>query len=213
MEILNNQLYVQQGEAFTLDFFLRNKDGSPYIVSRQLKNPYYLVTVSSMSTNSNKDKRYLLNKWCKITADRFYVTTPVHITGVSSFNFTAMKSKANADGCTVANYAVYYTTDSNGNVTYYKYTGTDDAAYNSAKMVPYENNFVVSFSTDVTIDWTEHMYMYGIQLVDGDNNPDFVSGTESRPLLNAESVQSILPPTQMIVTNNINGSLSGGINL
>ena len=70
-----------------------------------------------------------------------------------------------------------------------------------------------SFGTDVTIDWNEHAYVYGIQLVDGDVNNDYVPGGTSRPLLNAESVQAILPPTQLIVTNNIHGSLNYGINL
>ena len=212
MEVLNNQLYVQQGEAFTLDFLLRNKDNSPYIVSSQLKNPYYLVTVSSMSTNPDRDKRYLLNKWCKITEDKFFVTTPILIQSIAQFDFANIKKLANADGCTVANYAVYYTITDNV-AKYYKYTGTDDEAYDYNKMVTYENRFVVSFGTDITIDWNEHAYVYGIQLVDGDINNDYVPGGTSRPLLNAESVQAILPPTQLIVTNNIHGSLNYGINL
>ena len=206
MQVLNNQLYVQRGEEFTLDFVLRNKDKSPYIVSSKLQNPYYLVTVSSGS--QDPAKRYILNQWCMIpAAGTFFVTTPIRIPSVVDWTgFADMKAAANADGCIVANYAIYYTVDNTtGARKYYRYTGTDDS-YDSSKMIEYVNRFTVTYNTATTMEWTELSYTYGIQLVSGKKRQEITS--DGRQLLTFDTVYSILPPTKLVVTSNIYGSLA-----
>ena len=43
MQVLRNELKVYRGENFTIDKLLKNRDGSPYIISNELQNPYWLI--------------------------------------------------------------------------------------------------------------------------------------------------------------------------
>lgn len=64
MKVFNNEITIHRGETFSMDKVIQNKDGSPYIVSRRLKNPCVLVSVST--TRYAQDERYKLNKWLRL---------------------------------------------------------------------------------------------------------------------------------------------------
>ena len=79
MKTFNNELVIHRGETFSMDKVVQNKDGSPYIVSNKLKNPYVLVAVST--TRYDQNKRYLLNLWLPLTDKvRFSITDPIDLT-------------------------------------------------------------------------------------------------------------------------------------
>lgn len=78
MKSLNNELFVHRNENFTIDKTLQNKDGSPYIISSDLPNPYFLITVAN--TRYVVDDRYIYSKWLKLDKlSRFKNTTPVNL--------------------------------------------------------------------------------------------------------------------------------------
>ena len=47
MRVYADRIQVERGEEWTYDVYFQNRDGSPYIVSNQLTNPYILVTIAS----------------------------------------------------------------------------------------------------------------------------------------------------------------------
>ena len=221
MQILNNELYVQRGEAFTLDFLLQNKDKSPYIMSSELSSPSFLVTISSML--QNPDNRYILNKWCMINEEkypRFYVTKPVK---VDSFTngvtwFSNFKNSAKQDGKKMSEYCVLYTQTYDG-VTSYKYyndntepTSSDynNLTFDETKLKDYENRFSVTFTSAETLKWTEQFYKYGIQLVSGKLKAD---ATDERPYDSYDNILAILTPTKMVVTGNMLGNFKGATSI
>lgn len=205
MQVLNNEIFLTQGEQITLDFLLQNKDGSPYIISNKLKNPYFLVTVAS--SQYEQSDRYVLNKWCDAKKYyTFYTTQPIAISSTKGFPANlpdAVKqdviSNNNGDYST---YAVWYTIDSNDNKTYYRWTGT--------AFTKYECRFVITFTPEVTEQWTGRNFIYEIKLVDGEVNNDYTVSNGKRPIVNYSFVQTILDSTKLSVKPNIN---NGGINL
>ena len=73
MKTLNNILVVHRNETFTLDKIVQNRDGSPYIVSAELENPYWLLTVSS--TRYDQKDRYIQNWWLDLSNYLFSSTS------------------------------------------------------------------------------------------------------------------------------------------
>lgn len=78
MKSLNNELIVHRNEAFTIDKTIQNKDGSPYIISSELNNPYFLITVSN--TRYVVENRYIYSKWLNLeNFPRFRNTNAVNL--------------------------------------------------------------------------------------------------------------------------------------
>ena len=47
MRRVGNNFYIQRGESFTLDFDVVNKNGDPLMLSKGLKNPYLVISITS----------------------------------------------------------------------------------------------------------------------------------------------------------------------
>ena len=78
MRTNNNELIVHRGETFTIDKFIQNRDGSPYIVSSQLNNLYWVLSVSS--TLYDQRNRYVKNWWLSLKdTKKFFLTVPINI--------------------------------------------------------------------------------------------------------------------------------------
>lgn len=63
MKIYSDSIQVMRGESWTYDAQLVNNDGSPYIISNQLQNPYFCVTVAT--GKYTEDGRYVHHFWSK----------------------------------------------------------------------------------------------------------------------------------------------------
>ena len=61
MKLNGREVVVHTGETFGLNFEFKNRDGSPYIISSSLNNPYFLLSISN--TKFKQDERYLVNHW------------------------------------------------------------------------------------------------------------------------------------------------------
>ena len=205
MRIYADRIQVERGEEWTYDVYFQNRDGSPYIVSNQLTNPYILVTIASSKYTQNG--RYIANFWNKVTEayKTFYCTQPIELTGSTMptpENGLSPEIQADivAKNQTYSTYAVYKWVDPNG-VAQYKY-------WNGTAYEDYDFHFVMTFPTDITNEWIEQNYVFGVKLVGGTANADYNPEVDgSRPIATVDGVQVLVAPMQLIVTSNISGSL------
>ena len=205
MRVYADRIQVERGEEWTYDVYFQSRDGSPYIVSNQLTNPYILVTIASSKYTQNG--RYIANFWNNVTEayKTFYCTQPIELSGTTMPTPENGLSREIQDDITAKNqtystYAVYKWVDPNG-VAQYKY-------WNGTAYEDYDFHFVMTFPTDITNEWIEQNYVFGIKLVGGTANADYNPEVDgSRPIVTFDGVQVLVAPMQLIVTSNIAGSL------
>lgn len=209
MRIYADRIQVERGEDWTYDVYFQNRDRSPYIVSSKLQNAQILVTVASSKYTQNG--RYIANFWNEVAQGHptFYSTEPTVIVDTSATSISNLKSPKNAGvtlpaGQDYDTFSVYAWTDNDGETHYLHWIGTADLGVYEE----YSFHFVQQFPTEITNEWIEQSYVFGIKLVGGIENPDYdPNNLESRPLLTAEGVQVLVAPMQLIVTSNIAGSI------
>lgn len=215
MQVFNNEVYIQQGEHFSLDFSFKNKDGSPFLISNKLlkdgKEAYILVTISNELYNQKE--RYIYNKWLTLSElingipVAFYCTKPIVIKSKTITIPDDLPDDVQQD-CQEHNDSNYTT------YGIYKVTGDETKFYyydSSAKMLveyPFElTRISFTVQSNITKDWVVGNYMYGIQLVSGEAKPNKKDG--EKPLAIVDQVQSLLSPTRLVVTSNVDNSLGG----
>lgn len=179
MRVFRNEISVERGENFTLDMLIQNKDGSPFIISSELENPYFLLTISSCEYDI--DSRIIKRYWCPISdlIPRFRNTSPALVE-----SFESIKSPQSA---------VYYTKDSNSVCTY-KY-------FKDNKWLPYECRYVNAFRAEDTINWIPQQYLYELKLLSGGVNPEY--NKTGIPIIDYNYSQVLLPQTKFTVTANM----------
>ena len=200
MQVFKNELKVYRGENFTIDKILQNRDGTPYVISSALANPYFLISVSN--TQYSQQNRYVKNYWLSLESfPRFEYTNIFDIRdiktaetgGVSMYSaFDKVKDgilKGYLNNVLVEvdlkGYAVC--TDGTG----YKYW---DNGWHE-----YECRLIKMFSSDDTQEWVSQTYLYSIQLVTGAKKPE---GPEP---ITVHSSYPILHPTTIKVTDYVQG--------
>lgn len=174
MNTLGNDVYVTRGETWTYDATIVNNDGSPYIVSNQYPNPYYLFKLSSDLYKINN--RYYEEIWCPIVAsDTFYCSEPLQLTKfpnkftTSDLSEAAQKDIENGQGkLTLANYAVYYVVDTDGNNVYKRWIIDTEDKDNGGRWEDYSCNFRLAFMSRDTVNWTAQTYIYKLDVVSGE---------------------------------------------
>lgn len=205
MKTYADRIQVERGEAWTYDVYFQNRDGSPFVVSSELQNAQILVTVAS--SKYTQDGRYIANFWCDVASafPTFYSTQTTTIVDATATSISTLKSPADAgvilpDWQAYETYSVYAWTDSD-DVTHY-------LRWSDNKYHEYSFHFVQQFPTEITNEWIEQSYVFGIKLLGGLANEDYdPNDMTSRPLLTTEGVQVLVAPMQLIVTSNIAGSL------
>lgn len=176
MQSYKNELIVTKGETFTIDKLLQNKDGSPYIVSSRLSNPYWLISVSN--TLYSQENRYIKNYWLPVNVPRFNSTIAINIKDIKSSNLLDAPSLYNSfndvtsfpmvgwyNGAYVTFDngldSVFYEEDDNGNRVY-KYWLDDRNTW-----AEYSCRINKTFLQSDTKEWISQNYQYSIQLVSG----------------------------------------------
>jgi len=205
LKTFNNEIVVHRNETFTMDKLIQNKNGSPYVISRELTNGYFLLTVSS--TRYAQEKRYLVNYWLSLSDyPRFNYTDIFNLT---EYGYTELPTELNEnDELEIEEEGVPVLAISEGDcvfsivfddVTCYKYFTIDN---HNVIWHDYECRFVKQFSAEDTAEWVEQSYLYSISVVSG---PAVIDG--DRPIDSFDTVITILPPTKMSVLSNLNGNL------
>lgn len=181
MKNFNNELSVYRNETFTINKLVQNKDGSPYIISNKLKNPYFLITVST--TRYAQKDRYVANFWLDLKATpRFLLTQPINLLSIKravTSNDSAYTQFSDIVGSTVEGYidgkyvqyesgdAVFFVNDNGKRI--YKYYDTMRKEW-----LDYSCKIVKSFLQDTTKDWVEQNYVYSISLVSGQSMLEYL---------------------------------------
>ena len=219
MKTFNNELVIHRGETFSMDKVVQNKDGSPYIVSNKLKNPYVLVAVST--TRYDQNKRYLLNQWLPFTdKPRFSITEPIDLTSFktdvngtvskyTSFDDVNIRKPVLGSGgkdCIVSGYIgdrfVFYDYDdcvlyleNEQGIKEYRYWNLEHEG-----LLKYEFRITCPFTQDITSEWVEQSYVYSMTLMSGE-----LPESGEPPFANIDTVQPLLIPTKLSVLSSING--------
>lgn len=182
MKVFGTELQVHTNETFSLDFTVTNRDGSPYIISSKISNPYILLTIAS--NDKILDNRYIKNYWLKLSDKfpKFVNTVPVKYKG----DFSTGRLPEGHDALEY----LYYNDEG-----YYYWDEELD------KFVKYEFRFVKSFSNADTSNWLPGSYKYSITVVAG--RKDGVS----KPVVDYDTVNILLPPTSLTVLSDIQGGV------
>lgn len=178
MQVHGNEITVHRGESWTLSKKIRNKDGSPYIISNALTNPYWLITISSQLYTEND--RYVLNKWLDLSDFlRFHYTRPMRLKDINlDYNFNNISIPTGYEGDETsgyANIAIFYDIDNDGVISYkyWEYINNIEGDYDG-QWVDYECPIVTTFTTEITKNWYEQNYYYNIVLIDGISTLDYL---------------------------------------
>lgn len=200
MKVFKNELYISAGETFTLQKQIKNKDGSPYIISNKLNNPYWLITVTD--TLYDYPNRYVYNKWLKLKNSlRFYKTKPVDLKSLGYQEWSNLPAGYEGDeSAGYADIAVFYL-EVNGikEYKYWKYDNTSVGDY-SGHWEKYDCELVTTYQNRITKDWVAQNYYYSISLVSGNE-----TSTGKSPLQNIDLMYPILQPTKIYVRSNLRG--------
>lgn len=211
MKVSNNEITVQRGEAFSIDRSVINKDGSPYIVSSQLRNPHILITISS-SPYSEKGG-YCAKYYLPWPSDvpRFYMVNVINLKDIGHNGFPVCKlSEMNGNKYFMEGTfngkqtffevgdAVFCAEDSSGNKIYKYWVPDGDEVGSSGQWKDYVFRFVKFFDSNSTAKLTPQTYYYSINIVSG-NLP-----------IEAEKYDNVivlLSSTKLSVLSNLRGRL------
>lgn len=215
MQVHNNQITVTRGESWTLSKKIENQDGSPFIISSRIKEPYFLVTVASSLYNT--PDRYVFNKWLELKdIPRFECTNAIRLADYglkfSDNTLPFLDNDGNGENdftgdetSGYSNIAIFYEKTPEGviNYKYWEYIDNIEGNY-SGRWVPYECLLVTHFGSDVTRNWISQNYYYQILLVEAHRE-----GESDKPS-DVEILQNILSPNKIIVKPNLKGGLFNG---
>ena len=202
MKTYGNEITIHRGESFTIDKFIVNKDGSPYIVSNQLLNPHIRISVSD--SLYEQEGRYVSNYFLNLSRHpRFASTIPVDIrsfkssVGGSSL-YESFDTMSGLPSGYIGNSLVTYTSDDDALFYCKNDDGTVDYKYHTETgWSDYKFRLLKYFSTDVTSSWRGQNYWYDISLVSGPMiDKKFVRFDVKLPILN---------PTRLTVLSDLEG--------
>ena len=161
MNIIGNDIYITRGEAFALDFDIVNKDGSPYILHKDLENPHLLITITS--NVYEQDERYLANYWIDLSDEpKFVNTRPIKVSSLNAYPPSDVHYNDDFLNDVTGKIAVFTTDDET-----YKY-------YLDGKYVDYALRIVCNFNSEEFADLRPQSYGYSVKLVSGKRTEDYV---------------------------------------
>lgn len=112
MKMLGNDIYIQRGETWSLDFDVTNEKGDPYMIFKEWQNPYLAITVAAQRYEQPGDFRKTY--WLDL-AQRFIEQQD------GTFVLTDTKKFISTEALSLVNFSVdeaiaYYGTDAGGKI-------------------------------------------------------------------------------------------------
>lgn len=177
MRVNLNELIVHRNETFTLDRYIVNKDGTPYILSKEVANQWILVTVAS--SLYGQAGRYKNNWWLDLSEyPKFTETTPIPLDDLVTTR--GGTTKAYPAGYPAGQVSAWLGDKQIADNDYHPYVfshkvNEDTIQYrywNGSAYVPYEFSFELVFTQEETREMVESEYLYSIFLVAGETVHD-----------------------------------------
>ena len=165
MRIKGNEIVVTRGESFTIDKYVVNKNGSPFIISDRLDNPYFLLTVASARYDASN--KTIENFWLSLEGfPRFKNTIAVQ----KQADWNDFNEFKDVPVASIKENVYYYNNE-------YKYLKKDaDNATDADNWLTYPGcRIVKTFTPDTTRRWTENAYKYAITLMAGSKTNEVIN--------------------------------------
>lgn len=198
MRIVGNEVYIQRGENWSLDFEVTNAKGHPYMLLKSWNNPYLAITVTAALYEQEGDFRetYWLDldkRWVEqpngdmalettkkfISTEALYlsafdVETIIETYGVAKGGKIVLDKNSDFD---ITNYLFFVDPELDGNYIYkYIVDYTIDAGTQKATNVIWkEYNFRVIKQFD-TKSWMEQGYFYDAKILVGESLEEAIAG-------------------------------------
>lgn len=186
MKLRGKEIIVHRGETFTLDMNIKNRDGSPYILSKDLKNQYLLLSIAS--SKYSQANGYSSARWLELNDEAYpkFDDTVPHDMGSS---FDSSKVTVGKD--------YIYTAIENG-VRKYKYY---DSSANT--FIDYSLRVVTKFNYGETKEWVPQAYDYSLTLMAGEINDKHATDKTQPPIKDYTDVIPIIEPSKLTVLPDI----------
>ena len=188
MRMIGNEIYLQRGETFSLDFAVRNAKGDPFMIFSRWKNPYLAITVTAALYEQEGD--YRETKWLDLSeryveqSDGSLVLVPIKtFIGTEALYLSAFEVSEVLENYGVAkggkivndptsdfhigNYLFFVDENDDGNRVYKYYDSTANT------WIDYDFRVITSFETK---DWMEQSYLYDIKLLAGESVEEHLAG-------------------------------------
>lgn len=197
MKMLGDDVYIQRGEIWSLDFSLEDTKGRPIMLPKAWNNPYLVITVTAALYKQKGD--YRQSYWIDLSSlPRFVATEPLFLPGVVNneniqdgfFTIQDVMSTYGDDGdndddgkfitndgdttkeSDVTNYLFCADVNDDGNYSYkYVVSYELEGEEKHEDWQKYDFRIVKQFTTR---DWTEQRYLYDAKIVSGQTVEEYI---------------------------------------
>lgn len=200
MRMVGNEVYIQRGETWSLDFSVTNKKGHPYVVLKNWRNPYLAITVSAALYEQRGDfretywldlkQRYVEKRDGSMALENlktfisgevlwlpngFYATDAITLYGANSENGKIVLDPTS--DFDIKNFLFFCDPFSDGNYSYryiIKYELDEDGhiVEDSVEWAEYDFRIIKHFTTK---DWMEQNYLFDVKVLAGESVQEHVA--------------------------------------
>lgn len=196
MKTIGNDVYLQRGENWSLDFDIKNEKGDPYMLLNVWRNPYLAITVTAARYEQKDDFRrtYWLdldNRWVEnlygdlelapikrfisteaLALRLFSVTEAIAIYGIENGGRIVLDENSDFD---VKNYLFFVDEKQDGHRIYKyikSYTLDKEGSVIDEEWEEYSLRIIKQFTTK---DWTEQGYLFDMKVLAGESVEEYVA--------------------------------------
>jgi hypothetical protein len=205
MKMIGNEVHIQRGETWSLDFAVTNDKGHPFVVLKNWPNPYLAITVTAALYEQLGDfretywldlnRRYVeqadgsmvLSDLKRFTsAEVLWLPNGFYVSDVLSYYGTENGGKIVLDGSSdfdIKNFLFYVDPDSDGNYQY-KYVknyttdenGSIELDDNGYELVEWEDYDFRIIKQFMTKNWMEQGYLFDVKVLAGESVQEHLKG-------------------------------------
>lgn len=196
MKTLGDDVYIQRGETWSLDFDVTNEDGDPYQMLKEWTNPYFTITVTAARYEQERDfrKTYWLDLAQRMVEGedgsiqlepmKMFTGTEALQLSVFAINEALAVYGTGAGGRIVLDknsdfdvtnflFKVDELHDGNWKYKYVKDYTVTDGAVTAETWEDYSFRIIKQFKTR---DWVEQDYLFDMKILAGQSVAEYVHG-------------------------------------
>lgn len=205
MRMVGNEVYIQRGENFTLDFQVADELGNPFVVYNEWRHPYLAITITAARYPQDGDMRRtywldLSKRWVAdvngtlteenlksfVSTQPLYMPTyPFTVEDIAAYYGSFVNTEDSDDPFYYTNYLFFTDTNANGERKFVygvseRQITIEGETFRQVICAQYDFRVVTSFNTR---DWYEQTYLYDIKVLAGQSTGEFIVAS----LLNYDS--------------------------